>query len=195
MVKSNPLVSKFMKARYYLNSDIFNASLGSNPSYFWRSLVETQVMMKRRMRKRTGNSLTITIWKVPWLPNLEDGYLTTELHEPLQCVKVQNLFDESQKSWDVEVIPDLFNDQDAKLILQIPIPLHDKEDSWYWVLDDKGLFTVKSCYRKFQGEYPCVDRIWNLKLPWKMINFLWRACSNVLPTAMALQSKRVNISS
>ena len=198
MVECNPLVSQFMKARYYPKSDFLNASLGSNPSYLWRSILATQDTMKRGMRRKIGNGLTTTVWKVPWLPDLQNGYLTTELYEQLQDIKVQSLLAENQKSWDVEVVSDLFTDRDKKLILQIPIPIRDKEDSWYWALEDKGVFSVKSCYRKIRGEYDCVDRVfwkrvWGLQLPGKMLNFLWRASVNVLPTAVALQTKRVNV--
>ncbi|KAL8156414.1 hypothetical protein AgCh_001488 [Apium graveolens] len=150
MVESNPLVSKLMKARYYPNSNFLNASLGSNPSYLWRSLMETQETMKRGVRKRIGNGLTTTVWKVPWLPALDDGYITTEPYEQLQDIKVQNLMDETQRTWDVEVVSDLFNERDRRLILQIPLPIQSKEDSWYWALEHKGIFSVKSCYRKIR---------------------------------------------
>lgn len=94
----------------------------------------------------------------------------------------------------------MFTEPDKKLILQIPLPLRDKEDSWYWAPEDNGVFYVKSCYRMIRGEYECVDRVfwkkvWGLQLPGKMLNFLWRACLNVLPTIVALQMKRVSINS
>lgn len=131
------------------------------------------------------------VWKVPWLPDLEDGYVKTMGHEQLQHTTVQNLFAENQTMWDVDVVSDLFEERDKKLILQILVPVRDKEDSWYWILDQKGEFTVKSCYKKVRGEYACVDgdfwkRVWSLQLPGKMLNFIWRVCSNVLPTTVAL---------
>ncbi|KAL8112083.1 hypothetical protein AgCh_019690 [Apium graveolens] len=198
MLECNPLVSQVMKTQYYPKTDFLNATMGSNPSYLWRSLIVTQETMKQGMRRRIGNGLTTTGWKVPWLPNLENGFLMTEIYEQLQDSKVQSLLAEDQNSWDIEIFSDLFTERDKKLILQIPIPLRDKEDSWYWAPEDKGIFSVKSCYRKIRGEDAYVDRIfwkkvWGLQLPGKMINFIWRACSNVLPTTVALQSKRVDI--
>lgn len=124
----------------------------------------------------TGNTEENRQWtnnyggKVPWLPDLEDGYVKTMVHEQLQHTTVQNLYAANQKMWDVDVVSDLFDERDKKLILQ-----------------------KVYCYA-------CVDRvlwkrIWSLQLPGKMLNFIWRACSNVLPTAVALQSKRVNVTS
>lgn len=129
MLECNPLVSQFMKARYYPNSDFLNASLGSNPSYLWRSLLATQETMKWGTRRRIGNGLTPTVWKVSWLPDLENGYPTTEAYQQIEDIRVQSLLAENQKSWDVEVVSDLFTDRDKKLILQICIPIRDKVDS------------------------------------------------------------------
>lgn len=72
------------------------------------------------------------------------------------------------------------------------------EDSWYWLLDDKGEFSVRSCYRQLIGEREGNDRgfwkkLWSLNLPGKVVNFLWRVCQNVLPTARELAKKRVQI--
>lgn len=36
--------------------------------------------------------------------------------------------------------------------------------------------------------------MWNLKLPGKVINLLWRSCRKCLPTAATLVNKKVNIS-
>lgn len=57
---------------------------------------------------------------------------------------------------------------------------------------------MKSCSRKLQGEYDVPDskfwkRLWSLKLPGKIINFLWRTCRACLPTAVALAAKMVQI--
>lgn len=41
------------------------------------------------------------------------------------------------------------------------------------------------------GEY--WKKLWQLKLPGKVLNLLWRASRNVLPTVKALASKNVNI--
>ncbi|KAL8101226.1 hypothetical protein AgCh_033196 [Apium graveolens] len=158
-VECNSLVSQFVKARYYPNSDFLNDSLGSNPSYIRHSLLPTQETMKRGMRRKIGYGLTTTVWKVTRLPDLENGYPTTEVYEQLQDNKVQSLLAGNQKSCDVEVVSELFSDRDKNLILQILIPVRDKEDSWYLAPEDKGVFSVNSCYRKIRGEYVCVDRV------------------------------------
>lgn len=76
----------------------------------------------------------------------------------------------------------------------------EKEDSWIWLFEDKGHFSVKSCYRQIQGERVYADEnfwknLWSFKLPGKILNFLWRVCRNVLPTVNALVGENVNMSS
>nr|XP_017239551.1 PREDICTED: uncharacterized protein LOC108212332 [Daucus carota subsp. sativus] len=105
---------------------------------------------------------------------------------------------EDHRAWDADVLNDLFNERDRALIEQIPIPSRSRPDSWYWPLDDKGMFTVKSCYRSIRGECTNTEggfwkQLWSLQLPGKIINLLWRACKNVLPTASELIKKHVNI--
>lgn len=69
-----------------------------------------------------------------------------------------------------------------------------------WILDGKGEFSVKSCYRQMVEEYATPDatfwrKLWTLELPGKVRFFLWRTCRLCLPTATLLREKRVNIDS
>lgn len=87
---------------------------------------------------------------------------------------------------------DLCNENDRELIRQIPMPGRSKPDSWYWILEHHGEFTIKSGYRRIQGERREDElgfwkQLWALKLPDKVVNFLWRACKNVLPTVVELR--------
>lgn len=67
-------------------------------------------------------------------------------------IMVHGLLNENQTRWDMEVVSDLFNERIKQLIVQIPIPIREKNDSWYWMLENEGNFSVKSCYRKIRGE-------------------------------------------
>lgn len=77
--------------------------------------------------------------------------------------------------------------------------MRNKKDSWFWLPENKGDFSVRSCYRLLRGEYQCQERrfwnrIWSLRLPGKIANFLWRVSRDVLPTAAGLLIKKVDIS-
>ncbi|XP_074378169.1 putative mitochondrial protein AtMg00310 [Apium graveolens] len=49
---ANPLVTQTIRARYFLNIDFLNAKLGSNLSYVWRSIVESQEDVRHGCRRR-----------------------------------------------------------------------------------------------------------------------------------------------
>ncbi|XP_074377393.1 uncharacterized protein LOC141718921 [Apium graveolens] len=77
--------------------------------------------------------------------------------------------------------------------------MEEKQDSWFWIGDDKGVFTVRSYYRWLTGEFASIhasfwNRLWSLKVPGKIVNFLWRMCRGYFPTTNALAMKRVDIS-
>lgn len=79
MNNENPLVTAFMQAMYFPNSDFLNAELGANPSYMWKSILIAQEILKQGCRKRIGNGESTRFWKVPWLPYNENGFLTTNM--------------------------------------------------------------------------------------------------------------------
>lgn len=195
----NPLVTALMKAKYFASSDFINAKMGNNPSYTWRSLLAVQKIMQQGSRRKIVDGKDTRVWQVPWLPCRENGYISTNMQHELENTTVHELMETGRRVWDAYILVDLFNDRDMSFIQQIPLSdRYTGHDGWYWVGDDRGDFTVKSCYRQIRGEHACEDRtfwriLWNTKLPGKMINFLWRACSNVLPTATALVMKRVNM--
>ncbi|XP_074378191.1 uncharacterized protein LOC141719717 [Apium graveolens] len=136
--ESSHLISAVMKAKYYPNTSFLDTKVGSNLSYTWRSIMAAIDVIKAGTRKKIGNGRNTNVWGVPWLPDTTDGYDDT-------C------------RWDVEVIQDIFQSQDAELIMQIPLPVREVPDSWVGLFDEKGEYTVKSGYRWLQGELEDAD--------------------------------------
>lgn len=62
------LVSRVYKARYFPNGSFLNAKIGNNPSYIWRSVLESHVLLKQGIGYRVGKGSTINILEDPWLP-------------------------------------------------------------------------------------------------------------------------------
>ncbi|XP_074377663.1 uncharacterized protein LOC141719179 [Apium graveolens] len=94
----------------------------------------------------------------------------------------------NETKWDEEILTDLFNDRDVQLIKNIPLSAVGRNDSWMWFLDEKGQFTVKSCYCKLIGEYSTSDVGF-----WKKVWLVWEAVglkewSQVLPGEQAMDN-------
>lgn len=198
LTEANQLVSAVMKARYYSDSSVLNAELGSNPSYVWHGIHQAMDVVRAGARRKIGDGEDTMVWKVPWLPDERNGFISTDEYNQLENIKVSHLMSVDDKSWDIELLNDLFCARDIELIRRTPIPMRESRDSWYWLLDEKGDFTVKSSYRWLHGE--CTDdytglwkKLWTLRLHNKVSNLIWRLCKGCLPTAMALASKHVDI--
>ncbi|KAL8108560.1 hypothetical protein AgCh_024870 [Apium graveolens] len=195
------LVSRVFKARYYPEGSFLNAKIGSNPSYIWRSVLESQSILKQGVGCRVGSGRNINIIEDPWLSEVSDPYIHTR-NDSIQNQKVSSLLEIDSNSWDEELINDVFDSRDASLILSIPLN-NDVEDTWYWRREKLGNYTVKSAYLMIQESKTdslAADnsgfwrKLWNLKIPPKVKNFLWRASSNCLPTKDLLRQKQVQIS-
>lgn len=155
LTEANPLVSAVMKARYYPRTELLEAKLGSNPSYMWRGIFSSLEILKKGVRRKIGNGENTLVWGDLWLPDMLHGVVKTTPYEQLKNIKVCSLMTSDGKQWDNEILEDLFHSADCQLTRSIPLSVQVVADTWYWLPDDKGVFTVKSCYRILQGE--CTD--------------------------------------
>ncbi|KAF4388051.1 hypothetical protein F8388_014734 [Cannabis sativa] len=85
--------------------------------------------------------------------------------------------------------------RDRALVWKIPLSSHMSTDLRYWLHDASGVFTVRSAYSLLQSMKTSRDipdnsgiwrLLWQLQLPPKVLNFLWRASTNSLPTRVLL---------
>ncbi|KAL8149608.1 uncharacterized protein LOC141704125 [Apium graveolens] len=136
LIEANSLVSAVMKARYYPESSIIHAELGNNPSYVWRGIYQALSVVKAGARRKIGDGKDTLVWNVPWLPDAQDGYVRTVRSDWMIDIKVNNLMSMDEKSWDIDVLTDVLCPRDVELIRTIPIPHVERQDSWYWMLDE-----------------------------------------------------------
>ena len=92
-------------------------------------------------------------------------------------------------------------------ILQLPLSRLSSRDVLVWMENQAQNFSIKSAYQVAQClreqsrvEYSGVvvdqtiwRRLWRLNVPPKVRMFVWRACSNILPTRDNLHRRRINI--
>ncbi|XP_060966242.1 uncharacterized protein LOC133034831 [Cannabis sativa] len=112
------------------------------------------------------------------------------------------LFSVHSKSWDYEVINDLFDERDKNLVLSIQLSGSATADKWCWNDEPNGLYTVKSAYRRLQQvsgvhvadqDQKMFKAIRKLEVPPKVQHFLWRVLVGCLPTKVQLSTKKVNV--
>lgn len=99
------LVNKVFKACYFSDWNFLNAKLGNNPSYVWRSVLESQSLIKRGGKWMAATGEKVNIFDQPWLENEGDPYISTR-SQVLQQNKVSSLICSEGKNWDVDIIKD-----------------------------------------------------------------------------------------
>ncbi|XP_019164582.1 PREDICTED: uncharacterized protein LOC109160792 [Ipomoea nil] len=124
------------------------------------------------VRRRIGNGKATLIWGHPWLPD-DPSPLQTLMPNELREALVVGLTDQSTNTWDPHILSDLFIPEDVARITRIPVS-PDYEDSWYWVGDPKGMYTVKNAYRQIMGEY-MNNPDDQTRLAIGVLYYLWRA--------------------
>lgn len=198
----NSLVARVYKAKYYHNKEFMEASLGSSPSFIWRSILEARKVISDGAIWRVGNGKDIQILNQPWLNNKENPYVTTT-SPVLVAQKVDSLFRIGTKEWDLEIIEDVFDSRDQQVILNTKIEQDLEKDVLSWKLEHSGHYFVKSAYKLMQSQKEDWNAsapvnlwktLWKIKAPPPVLNLIWRACTSCLPTLVQLQSKHVDIS-
>ncbi|CAH9071355.1 unnamed protein product [Cuscuta epithymum] len=195
---TNSLVSKVFKSRYFPKSSFLDAKLGSNPSYIWRSVFEAQGIIRDGTRRRVGNGRDIYVWRDSWLPRKEGGMVLSPKPEGVFDMNVASLIKEDCSGWNVQRVHNVFSHEESEAILSIPLSKRDVSDGFWWSDDVRGVYTVKSGYRRIKGEvleegWLGWTRMWGLSIQPKIKHFFWQVMTNVLPVAENLRKKRVDI--
>ncbi|KAL5832238.1 hypothetical protein ACOSQ4_017592 [Xanthoceras sorbifolium] len=201
----NSLVAKVLKSVYFPNSTFLDVSLGSSPSFVWKSLLWGRDLVNLGSRWRIGSGASTFVYKDRWLPRQSSfKVLSSVVLDP--NIKVADLKSPSG-GWDSNLVWSSFLPDDASLILNLPCSSTLHPDSLMWHSDRAGKYTVKSGYwvafdKKLQASGPSCSNLnggswwrilWNLNLPSKVRLFCWRACHNWLPSLHTLQVRHLQV--
>ncbi|GAV76482.1 hypothetical protein CFOL_v3_19956 [Cephalotus follicularis] len=182
-----------MKAKYFPSCKFSESTLGSSPSFKWRSIFEAKTVIKYGFVWRVGNGQTINIWKDPWIPGfnaiLSPSNETGSPHITHVCFLI-----DSNRQWYRTSIQMLFNREVLEAIMRIPISITPcAADKLTQALESNGRFTMKSTYRVALNMGTTVSNIqqgrvedcaineatwrffWKIETPNKVKLFAWRA--------------------
>ena len=128
---------------------------------------------------------------------------------PHRETKVSELIDEDTRKWDRGKIHALFDSRACEDILAVPLNQLSSPDKLIWKENRTHSFSVRTAYQvalrlknPHQAEHSSVQvhgstwrRIWKLNVPPKVSTFIWRACSNCLPTRENLHRRWITVES
>ncbi|KAJ9153303.1 hypothetical protein P3X46_026756 [Hevea brasiliensis] len=194
-MNSNSL-ARILKAKYYPNVSFLEAPIGNNPSYVWRSIRESQSLIRDGLLWRVGDGNDIAIWLDSWLPDVAFPMVTTTFDFNFGVYMVSDLITDG--AWNIDLVNRVFNERDRKLILSIPLRRSSSIDLQFWKHDKRGSYSVSSAYKLQTQESDTAvgnkkfwKKLWSIPAAPKIRNFLWRAVSGSLPTRSRLCSRHV----
>ena len=118
-------------------------------------------------------------------------------------MRVSDLFNAATRQWHTQVLVSMFMPTTVIEIQLINLTETSNQDRLIWKENKKGAFSMKTAYRvalrlkqqeqvehsSAQKDRRLWNRIWQLNIPPKVRNFVWRACSDILPYSHKLMSK------
>ncbi|KAM1775069.1 hypothetical protein ACFX12_044360 [Malus domestica] len=131
----------------------------------------------------------------------------------LQASLVSDLIDPGSCSWKNDLIMASFHRDDVRAILSIPLSKTGSRDRLVWHHTVNGDYSVRSGYgvamnlmengalgSKGRGSTSAKPKncyawnlIWNLKVPNKIKNFIWRCCNNALVVRRNLELRHMSV--
>lgn len=139
LVHKDSLFARVFKSRYFAKSDPLSASLGSRPSYAWRSIHSAQCLIQQGARVLIGSGEQTKVFQDSWIEqkparraivvrwNSENQTL-----QPHQNLRVSDLRVNDGKEWNLELLAKLFPDEEQRKILQIRTCGRGSKDVYIW---------------------------------------------------------------
>jgi hypothetical protein len=181
------------------------APLGSRPSFVWRSIWNSRELLSQGLVWRVGNGCNIKVRGDRWLPNPHTYKVQSHPRIIDGQSMVSSLINHTSKNWNEDLLKEVFIEEEAKVIANIPLSPLLPEDRLIWRGTASGKFIVRSAYHLGKEEHErraaqCSKwntgqdvwkTLWALELPNPVKMFVWRACQNILPTRMNLFRRKV----
>jgi hypothetical protein len=134
----NSLSAEILKAVYFPNYDILEASVGSNPSHIWCSLCEGRDILKQGLIRRIGVGESTHICNTNWLPrDYSMRPLCPIYPDPPQMVKELICL---TRTWNLEVLRKYFVPMDVEVIRHIHFSYMPQPDFWAWIYEKQVSF-------------------------------------------------------
>ena len=201
---TDSLFYRVFKAKYFPTGTIFYAKAGSG-SYAWKSILKARKVIQLGARWRIGDGSLVKIFKDSWLPNVHSGRVLSLVSVLSKDATVDQLLDNESRWWNTNLVDTIFIPLEAQQIKSIPVCHSTQKDFLFWPLSRTDMYQVRSRYHLLcnlykndvasssdtTGQKNFWNRLWKLNIPNKVKIFLWRACTDSIPTMLNLHKRRI----
>lgn len=181
---------KLMRGKYFFNLNPLTDSVSDNGSWVWKGICEGLETIRKHACWEVGDGNHIHIWKIRWIPSIPT---TVDSRVSSTNMKyVSQLIDYDTKTWKIDVLHAIFDDDTVNKITDIRIPMQGS-DHIRWQPSSNDEFSVKTSYKAILNDANAENGFipntlvnwkvfWKKKIPQSILHFLWKCISNCLPT-------------
>ncbi|XP_027182377.1 uncharacterized protein LOC113780798 [Coffea eugenioides] len=199
LTRPNLLVSRIVRGKYFRGSSFWEMNINAGDSWVWKSFLSARELLEEGVRLRVGDGKQIDIWEDKWLLDQEYGKIRSCKPQQCRIQRVHELI--SDGNWNVDMIREVFEEEDCQRILDIPISKCGGKDRLVWSFSNSGEYFVKTGYavakdlqRKKKGV--CQQQgsssrnefksgvwklLWGLNVKHKLKHFVWKCLQRILP--------------
>ncbi|KAF4369793.1 hypothetical protein G4B88_022178 [Cannabis sativa] len=168
--------SMVVNAKYIKDKNFLDLEKKGSESGLWKAILDARSVLGKGLCRKIENGHSTSIWFDPWVPS--SNRTPTPLKDATHGVAWVHQFLNNNNTWNTHMVRELFGNEDANAILNIDLPEVNTDDSWQWVGEYNGLFSIKSAYRLIKSTVLRTNEedVW--KLMWNSpihsrLKFLW----------------------
>lgn len=118
ITRPSTLLARVFKAKYYRKTGFLEARTYQTSSLAWRSIIQTQPLIKKGLHWAIGNGEQIRVWQDNWLLGHPQSTPTGPGMYIHPNLKVKDLFSSRTFSWNQPLLHQLFQPEDVQRILR-----------------------------------------------------------------------------
>ena len=198
----NSLLTRTFKKKYFPGCSLREYQPKPHHSWIWRNITKAQCSSLHHGRWLIANGNQIPLSHPDWFQC--SNHVLREYG--LLNGTVADFVDNQSRSWKCELIRKIYPPSKAKEILQIPLPKSQgNSDKLVWKYSSSGAYNVSQVYHLIHKEQSTTLQntsilrssiwsfSWKMKLPLKVLMFIWKLLHNCLPTFDKLKERGIPV--
>lgn len=208
MSGESSLFKQIFKGRYFPHTSFLHAPVRAQSSWAWKSLAWARPLLEKGWRWQVVSGSEIRVWEDPWLPGKSSQMVSSSSCRVDSISKVSDLVISDSKTWNEELIRQVFCPSDVEKILSIPLSISHSRDRKIWGFSSNGFFSVKSAYNlevegaraanteeaqpsNEAGLLRVWKNLWGLRIHPKIKIFGWKCFKEALATHSGLSRRKI----